>query len=109
MRVLPSGEGRRVVLPGRVVRTAGGARAPGWGPSLPGPHSVATLPTMPSDDRVNIILPQADRDLADRIAEALGASERGRSQAIRFGLKCAAEKLGLGPDGKKIRKRQTRA
>lgn len=48
---------------------------------------------MPSEDRVNIILPAEDRDLADRVAAALG--DAGRSAAIRFALKCAAERLGI--------------
>lgn len=79
-----------------------------------GPHRVATLPRMPSDDRVNIILPAEERALADRIAHALGAMLGGnekatRSQAIRYSLRVAAEKLGVSEatQGKEKKRKQT--
>lgn len=53
---------------------------------------------MPSDDRINIVLDEEHRDLADRIAEKLGAAAgKGRSQAIRWALRRGAEELGVAP------------
>ncbi len=74
-------------------------------------HPLATLLPMPvtkPEDRVNVILLAEDRLLCDLIAEKLGATGRGRSQAVRFGLRCAAEKLGIvvGSEGKEKKKKR---
>lgn len=53
---------------------------------------------MPSTDRLNIVLPEEDQKLADRIAKKLGVGRGGRSAAIRYALRVAAEKLGVADE-----------
>lgn len=57
-----------------------------------------------SADRINIVLPESDRDLADAIAAELGLGHGGRSAAIRYALRECAKKLGVSGPRKKDRK-----
>jgi len=55
-------------------------------------------------DRINIVLPPEDRELADALTDLLGLGRGGRSAAIRYALRVAAEKHGLAADAKPKRK-----
>jgi hypothetical protein len=61
---------------------------------------------MPTEDRVNLVLDQAHRELVDAIAQKLTQedSERwSKSEVVRLAIRNLAERLGVSPIRKKIR------
>lgn len=62
---------------------------------------------MPSEARINIILPEEDQAIADSLAEELGLGSR--SAAIRYALRIAAKKHGLDKSTKPLKKEPRRA
>lgn len=64
------------------------------------------MPETTDQDRINVILLAEDRALLAKVMAELGGGPRSRSLAIRYAIRCAAEKLGIPTVEEKKKKRR---